>query len=248
MNRLIVVFLGLMLCAGIATAEDEYVNYQTFDTDGFTMFYVAAGTETAATYNVGTDSISMTVSGGFNPGTTTFQLAGATDQDTFLEFKAFMTARDNIASGVDISSDVCFQGSWSVNIPADVYEDYPMSTLDAAVDTGCLGIDNIQTLAIDTSSTTIMCLKIDGRSDRNIKIKYVISSITGTSPTIAIYNDDGNAMTPSATMTSGSALYFGVEDTNHPFSIGIKGQFVEIRTLTTAAMTDGYMLVGYTVE
>lgn len=236
-----------MLISITAYAVDEHVIYQAWDRGGPEIYYVAAGTETAASYDIGTGSITLHVAGGFNPGDISFNLASA-GYNTYTTFASSLTTWWNKGNATDPTINVGMQGKWYFTMPDDVPAGASMTGLATTLNTGCLGVDNKSQILVDTSSTTYYSRYTPAMGNyKRTKIKYIITNYTGSAPQVTIYNSAGTQIHPLVTCVSGSPTYFGGQG-DFPTAVSTGNERLEIRVIDSAAITAGYMLIGYMAD
>lgn len=223
---------------------DKWVKYIAWDLDAFSLYYVAGGTETAATYNVTDTSISFVVSGGFYAGTTTWLFTN-TGIDTFNEFMAHLKNKKK-------TNTKGFEGEWVVGLTEGAYGSQAMATLATVTSpANCFGVANQQTFQIRAGSMSYISYIKPAVVGRKHNVYYVIANTTFASGTtvLNIYDNETTTLISDVALTTVTEKVYPTVGLNFPIVMGTAGNKTEVRiTHSDQVLTGGYLIIGGTTE
>lgn len=241
---LMALVVGLIVSVAVHAEVDPniWVQYMPIDRDLIDIYYVAGGTETAASFDFTGSSLSLHVEGGFYPGTVGWT-ASATYFDTIDEVISWIEAEDQ-------SDRTAFEGEWVLTKTDATYGSQATTCfqISASSATGCLEVANVKTIEVAYSSWSYITYTKPAISWKTMPVQYFIGNATFTgSAVIQLFDTDGTVLGPSMTMTSGVDKVCPQTSRGNFIAIPAGNKGIEVR-ITGSGLTDGYITVSGTLR
>lgn len=213
-----------------------WIEAVTWDDDAISVYYVKAGTESAATFQVNADSFTLTTEDGLYPGT------------TGVIFSEYATLRLAVArvDTLDNSTDVGLEGDWVITILEGTYRDAPTTDLDdAATLNDVFGIGNITTIdfeAADTDEISLYRPAVVGYKTYILGFRANADVGSGTL-TLNMYESNTGLYLPYSMTDEADLRYHSTV----PYWVGSANTETEIRIAVSEVISAGGLeIVGYT--